>query len=98
MIDKQFEDLPKKFKDELEFTNEVYEPTPTPESASGTKGRIAVMEMFPMDKDIESIILKNANEVEIAKVVREKGMLTMKEDAILKAMHKVIPWAEVNEF
>jgi len=96
MIDKQFEDLPKQFRDEIEFTKEVYEPTPTADSATGTRGRQAVMEMFPMDKDLESLLLKNSSEADISKLLRSKGMLTMKEDAIIKAMHKVIPWTEIN--
>ncbi|MEQ1733925.1 MAG: hypothetical protein ABL940_09635, partial [Bacteroidia bacterium] len=57
---------------------------------------IAVMEVMEMDRDIETLILKNPNEVEIAKLVRSKGMITMKEDAIIKAMHKVIPFEEAN--
>ena len=96
MIDKQFSDLPKKYLDEVEFTKNVYNPEETPECPSGTRGRVAVMEVFEMDKEIEAVILKNANELEITKVVRSKGMLTMKEDAIIKAMHKIIPFEEVN--
>ena len=34
---------------------------------------------------MESVILKNPTDQEIWKVARKKGMLTMKEDAILKA-------------
>ncbi|MEQ1561522.1 MAG: ATPase, T2SS/T4P/T4SS family [Nitrospira sp.] len=96
MIDKQFADLPKKYLDDLDFTDKVYNPESTKECPSGTKGRMAVMEVFEMDKDLENVILKNANELEISRVVRSKGMLTMKEDAIIKAMNKVIPFEEVN--
>jgi type IV pilus assembly protein PilB len=96
MIDKQFEDLPKKFKDELEFTDKVYKAGESPECPNGTRGRVAVMEVMEMGKDLEDLILKGANEIEIAKLVRSKGMITMKEDAIIKAMHKLIPFEEVN--
>jgi hypothetical protein len=41
-------------------------------------------------------VLKNPVEAEIFRVARSKGMLTMKEDAILKAMNRVIPFEEVN--
>ncbi len=96
MIDKQFSDLPKKYLDEIDFTDNVYNPQETSECPSGTRGRVAVIEVFEMDKDIESAILKNASELELTKVVRAKGMLTMKEDAIVKTMHKIIPFEEVN--
>lgn len=96
MIDKQFEDLPEKFRDQVEFTDSVYKVSSTPDCPNGTRGRVAVMEVMPMDDDIESAILKNANEMEIFKVARAKGMLTMKEDAIIKSMHRMIPFEEVN--
>ncbi len=96
MLEKQFEDLPQKYKDELEFTDSVYKAGENADCPNGTRGRVAVMEVLEMDKDIENLILKNANEIEISKLVRAKGMITMKEDAIIKAMHKIIPFEEVN--
>lgn len=96
MIEKQFADLPEKYLEELEFTNKVYEIEPTSECPNGTRGRLAVMEVFEMDKDLEAVILKNPTELEITKITRAKGMITMKEDAILKAMHRQIPFEEVS--
>ena len=98
MIDKQFNDLPRKYIDEIEFTDKVYKATETKDCPNGTRGRIPIFEVFEMDKDIETAILKSATELEIAKVVRAKGMLTMKEDAIIKAMHQVIPFEGANQF
>lgn len=96
MLDKQFEDLPEEFRKKIVFGKEVYEIVPTNEYVSGTVGRTAVAEVFEMDKQLESVILKGATDLEVYKAVRAKGMLTMKEDAILKAMNKVIPFEEVN--
>jgi type IV pilus assembly protein PilB len=96
MIDKQFSDLPAKFLDEIEFTNKVYKVGKSPDCPNGTRGRLAVMEVFAMDGDMENAILKNANELELYKIARSKGMLSMKEDAILKSMHQMIPFEEVN--
>ena len=59
-------------------------------------GATYVMPAGFLDKDIENAVLKNQSEVEIAKIVRSKGMISMKEDAIVKAMHRVIPFEEVN--
>ena len=96
MIDKQFSDLPQKYIDELDFTDKVYKAGESAECPNGTRGRVAVMEVMEMDKDIEAGILKSATELEISKIARSKGMLSMKEDAIIKAMHQVIPFEEVN--
>ena len=97
MIDKEFSNLPQKYIDEIEFTDKVYKKSPSKDCPNGTRGRVAVMEVLEMDKDIEAVILKNPTELDITRVAREKGMLTMKEDAIIKAMHRVIPFEEVNE-
>jgi type IV pilus assembly protein PilB len=97
MIDKQFSDLPEQYKKEIPFTDTVYGIQPTPDCPRGTRGRMAVFEVLKMDKEIESIILKNPNELEISRVLRQKGMLTMKEDAMIKAFKKIIPFEEVNK-
>ncbi|MEK9171867.1 MAG: GspE/PulE family protein [Patescibacteria group bacterium] len=96
MIDKQFEDLPLEFKRELIFGEKVYEIEQTSECLNGTSGRVAVVEILEMDKNIEAVILKNPTETELYKVARAKGMLSMKEDAILKAFQRIIPFEEIN--
>jgi type II secretory ATPase GspE/PulE/Tfp pilus assembly ATPase PilB-like protein len=55
-----------------------------------------VFEVYEMDKDLEKIILKDATEPAIYQLLRSKGFTSMKEDAILKSLAKVIPFEEVN--
>lgn len=95
MIDSQFADLPLEFKKNVPPIGQMYETVPTPECPTGTKGRVATYEMFKVDKDIENLILKSPSEQDIYKAVRQKGMLTMREDAILKALRGEIPFADV---
>lgn len=97
MIEKQFADLPEQFRNEIPHAKEILKIKPTPDCPNGTKGREAVFEMFPMSKEIESVILKNPVESEIYKVARSQGLITMKEDAIRKAMQKIIPFEEISE-
>jgi type II secretory ATPase GspE/PulE/Tfp pilus assembly ATPase PilB-like protein len=96
MLDKQFSDLPEEFKKEIPTATEVLENAPGPDCPKGTKGRTAVIEMFKMDKELERVILANPTAPEIWKVVRAKGMLTMREDAICKMLRKEIPIEEIN--
>ena len=96
MLEKQFADLPEKYRSKIPFPQEVLALSPSPECPSGTRGREAVIEMFRMDPDIEKVILTNPVDSEIYKAVRNKGMLTMKEDAIIKAFQKKIPFEEIN--
>jgi type II secretory ATPase GspE/PulE/Tfp pilus assembly ATPase PilB-like protein len=96
MLEKQFADLPEKYRSKIPFPQEVLALSPSAECPSGTRGREAVIEIFKMDADIEKVILDNPADSEIYKAVRNKGMLTMKEDAILKAFQKKIPFEEIN--
>lgn len=96
MLDKQFADLPQEYIDQIDFTNNVYKTGSTSDCPNGTRGRVAVMEVLEMDKDMEAVILKNPTELEIQKIARAKGMVTMKEDALIKSMHEVIPFEEAN--
>lgn len=97
MLDKQFEDLPEEYKKDIPNVSEVLEVEPTTQCPRGTNGRVAVFEMFKMDNEIEKLILNNPIESEVYKAVRRKGFITMKEDAIIKAMNKVIPFEEINQ-
>lgn len=95
-IEKQFEDLPDQFKKQLPPITEIYEISPTPDCPKGTKGRQAVFEVYEMDKDLEKVILKDPTEPTIYSLLRSKGFTTLKEDAILKSITKVIPFEEVS--
>ncbi len=95
-IDRQFEDLPTEFKKDVPQSDTVYMIDPTPEAPKGTKGRMAVFEVFKMDKEIEAVLLKSPTELEISKILRKKGMLTMREDGILKAYKGLVPFEEIT--
>jgi len=97
MIDRQFIDLPPEFKKDIPFTDTVYKIKPNPQAPKGTRGRMAVFEMFMMDKEIEEAVLKGVTEVEVSRLLRKKGMMSIKEDAIVKAFQKIIPIEEVNK-
>ncbi len=96
MFDKQFADLPEEFKKDLHLDGNVYDIEPSPECPSGTRGRVAVFEIFDIDKEVEAMILKDPTDIELWKIARKKGMLTMKEDAIQKALRGEIAFQEVN--
>ncbi len=96
MIDKQFEDLPEQYKSVIPKSNTVLQASPTAEFPKGTHGRQAVFEVFKMTKELEKVVLTNPTEPEIWNVVRKDGMLTMREDAIIKALNHEVPFEEIN--
>ena len=98
MINHQFSDLPDQFKTNIPEVKEIRVLKATPECPKGIKGRVAVFEMYEMDKKLESIILSKPTEDDIYQYVRkEKGMINMKEDAIIKALRKDILFEAVND-
>ena len=97
-IEEQLKDLPAEFKKEIEVKDKMYEVVPSTECPSGTRGRIAIFEMFDVNKEMQSVILKNPIDSEIYRVARKNGMLIMREDAMLKSIEGVIPWREVYNF
>jgi len=98
MFNKQFEDLPEVFRSKLDLGDTIYEAVSSPECASGLSGRVALFEMFKIDKEMQNVILKNPQEQEIYKLARSKGMLTLREDAIIKSLKGDIPLQEVYNF
>jgi type IV pilus assembly protein PilB len=98
MFDKQFADLPAQYRSKLNLGETIYEAVPSPESASGLSGRTALFEMFKVDKEMQNIILKSPQEQEIYKYARSKGMLTIREDAIVKSIKGDIPFQEIYNF
>lgn len=95
-IEEQMKDLPEEFK--LKIGDKMYDTVPSPECPSGTRGRIAIFEMFKIDREMQAVILKNPTNAAIYKLARSKGMLVMREDAMLKSLQGVIPLAEVYNF
>ena len=97
-IEKELEDLPVEYRKEIEIKSEMYDTVPVSECPTGTRGRIAIFEIFKIDKRIQEMILKNPNGPTLYTEARKNGMLTMKEDAMLKAINGIIPYREVYNF
>ena len=95
-VDREFEDMPEKYRKALPPFKEFYHATPTAECINGTRGRTAVFEILRMNKELEQVVLKNPVHENIYTTARAGGMFTMREDAILKALAGEIPFEEVN--
>ncbi len=96
MLDKQFADVPEEFRKDLPSLENIYRLEVTPDCPSGTQGRIACFEAFDMTPELEKAILEGKSEDDLYKIVRAQGMLTMKEDAMIKSAQGIVPFEEVN--
>lgn len=96
ILEKQFADLPAEYRQKIPKFEQVYEAHPGPDCPNGTRGRLAVFEILRMDKDLEHVVLTEPVEEKVYAAARAKGMLTLQEDAIIKALDGQIPFEEVN--
>ena len=86
--------LPEKFR--YEIPKKVYEPVRTPTCPTGLRGRAAVFEVMEMNPALEKCIRENPVESKLWDISRAQGMLTMREDAMMKAFDKKVPFSEVQ--
>jgi len=96
MIDEEFRDVSPELRKDVPNAEYVLQAEPSTECATGTRGRIAVMEGIPINDVMERLILQGASEEELLKEARKNGFVSMKEDAIIKALNHTIPFEEVN--
>jgi len=65
-------------------------------SHTGYKGRICVVEMVNIDFEMRDLILNKASSTKMIEAARRKGMLTMREDGVLKVLKGITTLEEVH--
>jgi len=98
MMDDAFADLPEKYRSIIPKSDTVLSPESTPGCTTGTRGRAAVVETLVVTEPIQELILRGGSEEDIYKEARKNGFVSMREDAIIKALNHVIPHEEVSNF
>lgn len=63
----------------------------------GTKGRIAIHEALAMTPQLEAAIISSPTEAKMKEEAKRQGMLTMKQDGVLKVLQGVISFEELVE-
>ncbi len=53
---------------------------------SGTKGRIGIFEVFYLDAEVADLLGEKVEEDDLRKVAKKQGMITMKQDGMLKVL------------
>ncbi|MCM8773215.1 MAG: Flp pilus assembly complex ATPase component TadA [Candidatus Omnitrophica bacterium] len=95
---KELSDVPLSVKEELGIKKEavIYKPKGCKLCYnSGYKGRIVLGEYLHLDPDIRRLINESSNEHIIRKEAKTKGMLTLREDGILKLEKGITSLEEV---
>jgi type II secretory ATPase GspE/PulE/Tfp pilus assembly ATPase PilB-like protein len=65
-------------------------------SHTGYKGRVAIVEILEVDFELKDLILNKASTTKMIEAARRKGMITMREDGILKVIQGLTTLEEVH--
>lgn len=74
----------------------IWEAKGCPKCNLGYKGRIGIFEFFTISPKIERLIMDMAPSSEISKAAKEEGMITMRQDGLLKSLEGITTIAEVD--
>ena len=89
-FEKNFKTFPKKIKIP-KFDQEIKIPRVQAEGCdacnfSGYKGRVGIYEFFLNDSEIENLILKSLSISDLKKIAQKKGMVSMRQDGLIKVL------------
>ena len=86
-----------KYIEEPAKDRKLYEPVGCDKcNNTGYKGRIAIFEAIIMDESIENILATNPTEREIKKVAKAQGILTLKQDGVIKVLKGTTSFSELS--
>ncbi len=98
LILKEIDELPPAIKKNIKLpaSFEIFAPQGCQKCGSaGYSGRIAVFEILSMTDSLAEIILKEPSEINILEEAKRQGMITMKQDGILKALRGITTIEEI---
>jgi general secretion pathway protein E/type IV pilus assembly protein PilB len=65
-------------------------------NGTGYKGRIGIVEILTFDEEMDDILARGADKVELKNAAREKGFKSMREDGILKILQGTTSLEEIS--
>jgi len=95
IIKKELENLPAELKAKVKEMKIYHSPGCKECKDKGIIGRVALFEAFKMTPQLQEIINSGAGELKILEEAKRQGMLTMRQDGILKALDGLVTMEEV---
>ncbi len=95
MAQNELKNLPDEIRKKIVSSDKIYEGLSSSSCPMGSKGRIGVFEVLYRTPALERLILTKPSEQEILKEARKQGMITIKEDGLIKMLNGFISF---NEF
>lgn len=98
IIAKEIASMPASVQTEIkDLPAEIYQAEPSSTCPKGTRGRVGVFEVLSMTPELEKIILSGPSESKIQEEAKRQGMITMRQDGIMKTLKGDISLEELFE-
>lgn len=97
-VNKTLSTLPESIKVAVDLSNPFFYDSQGCDKCNGLgySGRLGIFEIFPVDADMERLILSGAiSEYEVNDFMKQKGILSMAQDGLLKAFEGITSVKEV---
>jgi type II secretory ATPase GspE/PulE/Tfp pilus assembly ATPase PilB-like protein len=96
VLEREFPEI-KQYRPNLVLPEKIWRSTGCEKcSFTGYKGRISVYEGILMDRAIEEVLRENPSEREIREASKPQGLLTMRQDGIIKTLSGITSLDEVD--
>lgn len=97
MIMEEVQNMPEAMKKSLKIPSRIFRAKSSAVCPSGTKGRIALFEVLTMTKSLEKLILSKPSETDIEEEVKKQGMVTLKQNGIMRVLEGKVGLEELLE-
>lgn len=94
MVQNEFNKLPEAAKSKITTLDKVYEGVVSSSCPMGSRGRIGAFEVIYKTPSMENLILKKPSDQDILEEARKQGMITIKEDGLIKMFNGLISFEE----
>jgi len=96
-IMEEVKEMPESAQKSIKVPSNVYRAKPSAICPSGTKGRLALFEVLSMTKNLEKLILTKPSETQIEEEAKKQGMVTLKQNGIMRVLEGKIGLEELLE-
>ncbi len=96
MLEDEFKDLPDSFRNILPLNKPFSEAKGNDEFPTGLKSRVPVFEILTIGSQLEEAIIQQKRESDLIRIARSEGMMTLREDAMIKCIEQKVPFEEIN--
>ncbi|OGF59306.1 hypothetical protein A3B05_02705 [Candidatus Giovannonibacteria bacterium RIFCSPLOWO2_01_FULL_43_160] len=89
--------MPESIKRNIKIPKVIYKPKISGTCPKGSRGRMAIFEVLEVTKPLEKLILEKPSEVVMEEEAKKQGMLTLRQDGIMRVLEGRVGLEELLE-